>query len=227
MISIVIPTYLNFEGVKACISSLEKYTDLDDLEILISANGAPKELKNYPFNEKCRVIWNDKPLGYAKACNAGIKEAKGEYIVLLNDDVVFLPQEKNTWLEMLLRPFREDSKVGLSGPAVTYSEPANEFFIIFFVVMIKKEVFDAIGLLSEDYGMGAGEDTEFCIEAQKAGFLMTSTEPGPMGQNEKYLIGSFPIWHQAEVTVHQLPNWSEIFANNTQKLRDKYGKNNK
>ena len=36
--------------------------------------------------------------------------------------------------------------------------------------MIHRKVFDKIGLLNEEYGVGGGEDTEFCIEAEKAGF---------------------------------------------------------
>lgn len=222
MISIVIPTYTNFEGVKACIASIEEYTDLNELEIIVSANGAPKELRPYPFNDVTRVVWHDEPIGYAKACNAGIREAKGEYIVLLNDDCVFTPQTQNRWLKMLLQPFKDNPKVGLSGPLINYSPPANSRFIVFFIVMIKREVFDKIGLLSENYGMGAGEDTEFCIEAMKAGYELGCASVGEVKQGNGVMIGDFPIYHKGEVTVRKLKDWQNIFDTNSQKLADKY-----
>jgi GT2 family glycosyltransferase len=225
MISIVIPTYTNFSGLKACIASIEEYTNLDDIEIIVSANGAPKEVKPYPFNDVTKVIWHDAPIGYAKACNAGIKEAKGEYIILLNDDCVLTPQPQNRWLNMLLRPFQENSKVGLSGPLINFSPPANSRFIVFFIVMIKREVFDKIGLLSEDYGMGAGEDTQFCIEAMQAGYELGCASIGPVIKGEKYMTGNFPIFHAGEETVSKLKNWQEIFNNNSKILARKYNPN--
>lgn len=222
MISVIIPTFSNFEGLKSCMTSIEEYTDMNDVEIIISANGAPKELKPYPFNEQTRMIWHDEPIGYAKACNAGIKEAKGEYIILLNDDCVLTPQPKNRWLNMLLKPFQDNPKVGLSGPLVSFSPPANSKFIIFFLVMIKKEVFDKIGLLSNNYGVGAGEDCEFCIEAMKAGYKLGCASVGPVRPGNGVMIGDFPIYHAGEKTVSKLKNWQEIFDNNSRTLAKKY-----
>jgi len=225
MISIVIPTYTNFEGVKNCIRTLEEYTDMKDAEIIISANGAPEELKQFPFSDRCKLIWNDEPIGYAKACNAGIKASKGDYIILLNDDVIFTPQMKNRWIKMLLAPFFDNPKIGLSGPLVSYSPPANSKFIIFFLVMIKREVFDKIGLLSEEYGMGAGEDTEFCIEAMKVGYELGCASIGPVRNTHGYMVGDFPVFHKGEATVHHLKNWQEIFDANSKKLAVKYNPN--
>jgi len=222
MISVVIPTYTNFEGVKKCIASIEEYTNMDGIEIIISANGAPKELKPYPFNERTRMVWHDEPIGYAKACNAGIKEAKGNYIILLNDDCIFTPQPQNRWLNMLLRPFKDNTKMGLSGPLINFSPPANTKFIVFFIVMIKREVFDKIGLLSENYGMGAGEDTEFCIDAMKAGYELGCASIGPVTQGNGVMIGDFPIFHKGEATVKHLKNWQEIFDANSKKLAMKF-----
>jgi len=43
-------------------------------------------------------------------------------------------------------------------------------FAVFFCVMIDRKVFDTIGYLNEEYGTGSGEDMEFCILAEAAGF---------------------------------------------------------
>ncbi len=45
-VSIVIPT-MNLSLTKKCIESIIKYTNLDDKEIIIVANGADPEIKNY------------------------------------------------------------------------------------------------------------------------------------------------------------------------------------
>ena len=99
MVSIVIPTYSNSKGLKECLESIKKYTT--GCEVIVVANGAPEETR------PMATLWFDNPLGYAKAVNAGIKAAKGDYIVLLNDDCVLLPQPVNLWIELLRRPFDE------------------------------------------------------------------------------------------------------------------------
>ena len=100
MVSIIIPTYTNHKGLVECLESVRKYTS-GDYEIIVVANGAPEETR------PLAALWFDKPLGYAKAVNAGIKASKGEYVVLFNDDCVLLPQAPNEWIERLRRPFEE------------------------------------------------------------------------------------------------------------------------
>jgi len=225
MISIIIPTYNNFNGLKDCVESLINITAPQNIEIIISANGASDvlDLRNYTKRGyDISYIWNDKPIGYSKACNAGIKKSRGDYVVLLNDDVVFLPQEMNAWLKMLSAPFQNDTRMGITGPLLQFSPPANHNFIVFFLVMIKREVFDAIGLLDESFGMGAGEDTAFCIEAEKAGYKFATATVGTTHVSDGLVIGNFPVFHAGEGTVHTLPNWNEIFAENSNKLKERY-----
>ena len=98
MVSIIIPTYTNHKGLIECLESVKKYTDMSQAEIIVVANGAPEETR------PLATLWFDKPLGYAKAVNEGVKVAKGEYIVLLNDDCVLLPQPVDHWIEALKAP---------------------------------------------------------------------------------------------------------------------------
>ena len=100
MISIIIPTYLNHKGLVECLESVKKYTS-GDYELIVVANGAPEETR------PLATLWFDQPLGFAKAVNEGIKASKGEYVILLNDDCVLLPQPVNQWIEMLQKPFYE------------------------------------------------------------------------------------------------------------------------
>ena len=42
MISIIIPTYNNTDGFKECLNSIIKYTDTDNAELIVIANGSDK-----------------------------------------------------------------------------------------------------------------------------------------------------------------------------------------
>jgi FkbM family methyltransferase len=90
--------------------------------------------------------------------------------------------------------------------------------------MIHRKVFDKIGLLNEEYGVGGGEDTEFCIEAERAGFKVLEVLNKEWGEGQ--YIGDFPIYHKGEGTMHDanlVPGWDNIFITNSLKLAYKYG----
>ena len=212
--SVVIPTYNHCEKyLKPCIDSIIKYTEMTDIELVISANGCTDNTDAYLLYLQtailnCKVVWNDYPLGFAKATNEGIKAATTDKIILLNNDTILLNQPKNRWLEWL-------DKGDVSFVLGQNSPITQRRFGIFFCAMIQKKVFDTIGLLNEDYGTGGCEDIEFCFEAENAGF--TLAECG----ND----GAYPIYHVAEGTMHDpelVQNWKLKFHANELKLAKKY-----
>jgi glycosyltransferase involved in cell wall biosynthesis len=227
--SVVIPTYNHCDDfLKPCIETIIQYTDLQDVELVISANGCVDNTKQYLEHLKTivpnlKVVWSDEPLGYPKATNLGIKAATADKIVLLNNDTKFLPQEKNTWLNLLNAPF-EDEKCGITCVVKEYSRVMQKSFAVFFCVMIHRKVFDRIGLLNEEYGTGSGEDMEFCIQTELAGFEVVEVIR-KVALDRKYFTGSFPIYHFGEGTVHDtslVPDWKEVFLRNGLRLANKY-----
>lgn len=231
--SIIIPTYNHCDDLlKPCIESIIKYTNLDEVEIIISANGCTDNtrdyiselIKQYPYVFK--LVWNDNPVGYAKANNEAIRIAKAEKIVLLNNDTILLDQKKNVWLELLDAPFKKLT-TGISCVSKTFSFETNRDFAIFFCVMIHKKVFEKIGLLNEEYGVGGGEDTEFCFEAEEAGFWVEECTEKYWSERNNLFVGGFPIYHKGEGTVHDtslVPKWDSIFRANSLRLAKKYNK---
>lgn len=232
--SVVIPTYNNCDQyLKPCLDSIFRWSKMADIELIISANGCYdntywylQSLKNQfdslGFSNHFKVVWNDKPLGYAKATNEGIKASTCDKIVLLNNDTVLLEQCKGQWLDMMNSAFA-DPVVGISAPVVQRCEAANSDFAVFFCAMISRRVFETIGLLNEDYGVGSGEDVEFCIEANRAGFLVA--EATPKYYNGDIYTGGFPIFHAGEGTVHNpelVQNWNDTFHRNELRLAKKY-----
>ena len=107
-ISIVVPTYNHLEDcLKPCLDSVIANTDMRNVELVVVANGCTDGTHDYVMGLSCgkkngvvKLLKFDKPLGYTKATNEGIKAATGDRVVLLNNDVVLLPQEKNFWLNL-------------------------------------------------------------------------------------------------------------------------------
>lgn len=232
MHSIIIPTYNNCEKyLKPCIDSIIRFTDMNQVELIVSANGCADNTQAYltylqTVVPHLKVVWNDAPLGYAKATNEGIKASTCEKVVLLNNDTVLLEQNKNTWLDLLDSPFQKNGRCGISCIIKGPSEPAGRDFAVFFCVMVHKKVFEKIGLLNEEYGVGGGEDTEFCIEAENAGFEVCESVEKQWDGHQ--FVGPFPIYHKGEGTMHD-PNlvqgWDNIFLRNSLKLAKKYNFN--
>jgi FkbM family methyltransferase len=235
--SIVIPTYNHCDDLlKPCIDSIFKYTDMTQVELIIVANGCTDNTRDYltmlnrkfthlDLEKNLKICWNNEPLGYSKATNAGIRLASTDNIVLLNNDVILLEQEKNCWLTLLSNAFTYNPKCGISCVVKDFSKPANRHFAIFFCVMIHRKVFDKIGLLNEIYGVGGGEDTEFCIEAENIGFEICESIKTYLDDTTDMHTGNFPIYHKGEGTVHDstlVSNWNEIFLQNSLILSKKY-----
>lgn len=233
--SIVIPTYNKLEEcLRPCIESILKHTDMANVELIVSANGCTdstwwylQSLSNQfnalGFGKHFKMVWSDKPLGYSGANNVAISVATTDRIILLNNDTVLLDQPKNYWLELLERPFASNPKCGISCIIKGPSEPAGRDFAVFFCVMIDRAVFQKIGMLNTEYGPGGGEDTEFCIEAEAAGFEVCECLDKHWAGD--LYTGGFPIYHKGEATVHD-PNlvhdWEGIFLRNSLRLAKKY-----
>jgi len=235
--SIVIPTYNHLEDcLKPCVETLLRYTKIQDIELIISANGCTDGTSDYVNNliakfnylgleNHIKLAWSDEPLGYAKATNAGIKLATTDYIVLLNNDVVFTEQYKNRWIDLFMKNFNDDPNCGISCVVKGPSDPAGRDFAIFFIVMIHRKVFDKIGLLSLDYGVGGHEDTEFSIETENAGFTVLEAVEKQWRPEYGMHTGDFPVFHKGEATVHDktlVPEWDSIFLENSLKVSKKY-----
>lgn len=233
--SIVIPTYLN--NPTQCLESVAKYTDFSDVEIILVCNGAPQGTLDIPaqLGIPATILWFDEPQGFSKAVNTGIKESSGEFIVLLNDDCTLLPQERNHWLNLLAGPF-DDPQVGITGSHKLWDSDTQHEFIIFFCAMLRRTMVEQLGGLDESLSPFYGEDITMCIEAERAGWRCVAvggdaqlvptpnSEHLPEWKRAKW-VNQFPITHEGESTLGQLPEHVEVVERNRAKLRARYGVN--
>jgi Predicted glycosyltransferases len=123
LVSIIIPTKDHTEDLAKCLNSVFALTTYAHYEIIIVENNSvEKETFNYykkiEKDERVKIItWKD-TFNYSAINNFGAEQAKGEYLVLLNNDVEVITPD---WLqEMLMYAQRED--VGIVGAKLYYPD---------------------------------------------------------------------------------------------------------
>jgi GT2 family glycosyltransferase len=89
-LSIVIICWNDLKVIKDCLSSIYKETTGIEFEIIVSdnasADGSIEYVReNFP---DVRVVSNGGNLGFAKGNNAGIRVARGDYVLILNPDTI-------------------------------------------------------------------------------------------------------------------------------------------
>lgn len=119
-VSIVIPNYNGKKFIEKCLDSLEKQTYTDFETIFVdngSLDGSRSYMKeNYP---EIKFIPLDKNYGFSAAVNVGIKESKGEYVVLLNNDT----EVHKDWLKHLVTCIEKDQRIfSCSSKMIRYNE---------------------------------------------------------------------------------------------------------
>ncbi|WP_027376374.1 glycosyltransferase family 2 protein [Kaistella palustris] len=90
-LSVIIVNYNVTELLRKCLLSIENYVINIDYEVIIIDNDSPDKswktlIKEFP---RFRFIAADKNEGFAVANNKAVREARGEYILLLNPDTEF------------------------------------------------------------------------------------------------------------------------------------------
>ncbi len=108
--SIVIPNWNGAEHLPTCLESLRRQT-LPDVEVIVADNGStdgslPLLARDYP---EAQVLALEENRGFAGACNAGMRAARGEFIVLLNNDT----EADSHWLEEVVAAFERHPEAGL------------------------------------------------------------------------------------------------------------------
>ncbi len=96
-LSIIIVSFNTPHLLHNCLESIIQKTHHLVYEIIIIDNGSNYDLeeeilnfKKIDKNLKINLIQNQVNLGFTKACNQGIKKAKGKYVLLLNSDTLVL-----------------------------------------------------------------------------------------------------------------------------------------
>ncbi len=121
LVSIITVNYKRLQDTIELIKSLEKIT-YSNVEIIVIDNNSNENLDQFTsIFPNLALIKNDKNLGFAAANNQGIRKAKGEYILLINNDVIVTPD----FLQPLVNKLELNKNVGIVSPKILYHYSPN------------------------------------------------------------------------------------------------------
>lgn len=117
--SIVIPVYNKYQYTFHCLKSIFEHTNSETYEIIVVDDcSSDKTQKMLSGISGIKVIKNTENLGFIKSCNTGAQAAKGEYLVLLNNDT----EVRDGWLSSLRHTFHDFPDAGLVGARLVFAD---------------------------------------------------------------------------------------------------------
>lgn len=191
MISIIVPIYNQHEITEECLRAVLDNTQ--NCEIILVDNGSEPPIKP-PFSgfTEIMVIRNEENKGFPVAVNQGIRAAKGDVIVLLNNDCIVTPG----WADRLINHLEDYAIIGpmtnycagkqqVSLPTYQSIEGLNKEasanaeanageseevnWVIGFCMAFRKELYNELGEFDESLWPCSGEEIDFCLRARQAG----------------------------------------------------------
>ncbi len=231
--SIIIPSCHGGPSLERCVESVKAFTR-GDYEMIVVDNGSPHPTMEYCRRKQVHYIHYPEKIGFPAACNRGLALAKGDALLLLNDDVAVACG----WLDNMLACLDSDSRVGIVGPMANYASGRQrsrvaysdlpEFQrlaetlngpdpgkwedtrrIVGFCFLFKRELFQRIGFLDERFSPGHFEDDDYCHRARLQGFTLK-------------IAGDVHVHHDGSRTFRTV-NQSKAVSVNYRKFMKKWG----
>ncbi len=181
--------------------------DHNNYELIVVENGSD-EIR---LTEGGTRVHTEKPLGYAEAVNLGLKVSSGDRIMILNSDAEV---QNHDWQHTLDRLFDSCYDIGLAIPLLkNKGEPRFSEQMVGACWCLKKRVYEEVGDLSTEYGLGYFEDTDYFMRVKKAGFQIKP-------------CSEVKVKHEGRSTYEEVFDESELkenFEENFNKFSENYG----
>ncbi|WDI92696.1 glycosyltransferase [Xanthomonas campestris] len=118
-VTVVIPVYNQIAHTLACLRALAAHPPALGIEIVVVDDGSSDATAtNLPHVQGLHYHQRARNGGFIAACNDGIGLARGDYVVLLNNDTVPQPG----WLDQLIGTFTAHPSAGLVGAQLLYPD---------------------------------------------------------------------------------------------------------
>jgi len=230
--SIIIPNCNGAELLRTCLKSIKAQTE-PPYEIIVVDNGSQDESLELCYREQVKIISFPTNRGTVEACNAGLRIASGEALLLLNNDTV----ATKDWLKNMLRCLYSDERIGIVGPKTNYAsgrQRIKEAFtsiadmesrynrvnpakwqevkrIVGLCFLFKRELLEKVGYLDEQFSPGHYEDDDYCYRARQAGYKLM-------------IAGDVFLYHKGSVSFKQMykHELKELVQANKQKFIAKW-----
>ncbi len=206
LVSVILVTHHGLAYTKLCLTTLlADWHDGDELLVVdnASTDGTPEFLRELAQkNSFVKLVLNKKNHGFAPANNQALKLATGEILILLNNDTVILPGWRDGLLAHLQKaevglvgpvtnrtcneaqidaPYRTFAELEKFAAARTLqfgtSSSQSEIpMLAMFCVAMRREVFQKVGPLDEQFEVGMFEDDDYSRRVRAAGFKIVCAE---------------------------------------------------
>lgn len=191
---IVIATWNALAMTETALASIRRAANFTYRLILVDNSDEPEAREYFQriadtgeFGETL-LIQNEKNIGWLKATNIGLLHADADYVCLLNNDVVC----GEDWLRRCIDLMQREPDMGLVNPrgnersenrSVTdpdayarhLAQTADQCFTELphcsgFCLVVRRHLFEELGLLDEIFEGGYYEDNDFSYRARAAGY---------------------------------------------------------
>lgn len=123
LVSVIIPTKNGYDNIERCVGSIIEKTDYINYEIIVADNGSTNPHMQDLYNRYTEQLGNrfrvkeiDIPFNFSRINNIAAQQAKGKYLLFLNDDTeVISPQ----WMTRMVS-FAQQDRVGVVGAKLYY-----------------------------------------------------------------------------------------------------------
>lgn len=125
VVSVIVPNWNGMRFVSMCLDSLAQL-HFENFEVIVVDNGSTdgsRELieEKYPWVRLLKLTHN---MGFAIACNEGIKTSNAKYIVLLNNDIEVTPD----WLTELYEGMERHPECGMGTTKMMFLDNRDTFY---------------------------------------------------------------------------------------------------
>jgi GT2 family glycosyltransferase len=198
VVSILVPVHGQLHTTLACLSAIADHSGPVALEVLLlddASDSATREALAQVAG--LRLISQPQNLGFLRNCNAGAVEARGRYLLLLNNDTLVQPG----WLEALLSIAEGCERIGAVGAQLRYpdgrlqevggivwrdgsagrvgdgewpspallSRPRDVDYCSAAALLVRRSLWEQLGGFDCRYAPAYYEDTDLCFRIRQAG----------------------------------------------------------
>jgi GT2 family glycosyltransferase len=188
LLTILIPTYRGIVGnqpLKYCIESLLLQTEYPYKIVILNNDPVTAPMvdefvdgvKQHFPHIKVRHLGGNK--GWMGAINAGMQDVDTPFFCMLNDDVVFIPGQKEFWRKLVSLLHGD---IAASGPCSNFVMGSQNLFftnlpsafqakfLIGFCMVLRADAFKEVGMLDET--LPGGDDLDLSIRLRQAGYTL-------------------------------------------------------